>query len=104
VFFGHYQRPRHQAGQQLEHRIRVDTVPTADRLRGLQGATAGKHCQPGQQPLFRFGEQLVGPVDGGPECLVMRQRAAAASTEHSEAALQPLSQFGRGHRCQAGRR
>ena len=66
VFFGHYQRPRHQAGQQLEHRIWVDTLPAADRLGGLQGAAAGEHCQPGQQPLFGLGEQLVGPVDGGP--------------------------------------
>jgi hypothetical protein len=35
VFFGYYQRPRHQAGQQLEHRIWVDTVPAADRLGGI---------------------------------------------------------------------
>jgi hypothetical protein len=33
--FGHDQRPRHQAGQQLEDGVWVDTLTTADRLGGL---------------------------------------------------------------------
>jgi hypothetical protein len=57
--------PAH-ALSQVEHRIWVDTVPAADDLGGLEGAAAGEHCQPGEQPLFGLGEQLVGPVDGGP--------------------------------------
>jgi hypothetical protein len=35
VLFSYYQGSRHQAGQQLEHRIWVDTVPAADRLGGI---------------------------------------------------------------------
>ena len=51
-FLGHYQRSRYQARQQLEHRIRVDALPAADRLGRFQGGAAGEDRQPGQQGLF----------------------------------------------------
>jgi hypothetical protein len=87
VFLSHGQRSRYEAGQQLEHRVGIETVPTADRLGGFQGATAGEHRQPGQQPLFGLGKQLEGPVDRGPERLVMCHCAAPASSKHSEASF-----------------
>ena len=50
--FGHHQRPRHQARQQVEHRAGIDAVPAADRLGRLQGGAADEHRQPREQDLF----------------------------------------------------
>ena len=75
------------------------TVSAASRV-----AAAGEHRQPGQQGLFGPGEQLEGPVDGGPQRLVPCHRAAPAGRQDGEAALQPPGQFGRGHRGHPRRR
>jgi len=104
VVLGHHQRPRHQARQQLQHRVRVDRVPVADHLGRLQGAASREHRQPGQQDLFGLGEQPKRPVDRGPQRLVACRRVAAVCREHHETALQPPGQLGRGHRRYPRRR
>src|SRR6185437_4045153 len=81
---GHYQRTRHQARQQLEYRAGIDTLTSAHRLDGLQGAAAREHSQSAQQSLLRLGEQLEGPVDRGPQRLVTFHRAPPATREHRE--------------------
>ncbi len=39
VLLGHHQRTGHQARQRLEHRVGIDSLPTADRLDGLAGCS-----------------------------------------------------------------
>jgi hypothetical protein len=40
-------------------------------------------------------EQVVRPVDGGAECLVAFDRAAMATTQHSEAIVEARREVGR---------
>ena len=82
--FGDDQRPVHQVGQQPEHRTALDRPTGTDRLRRLAGATSGEHRQPGQQPLLGLVEQVVGPVDGGPQRLLTLHRPAPAPGEQVE--------------------
>ena len=76
-----------------------------------QTASAASRVQPpantASRPSSRCSgsvEQLEGPVDRGAQRLVMRHRAAPATGEHGEAALQPPGQLGRGHRGHPRRR
>ena len=60
----------------------------ADRLGGGQIAPAGEHRQPFEHPLLVVEEQLVAPVDHGPQRLLARQRGARPAGEQAEPIVQ----------------
>jgi hypothetical protein len=66
VFLGDHQGPGDQARKALEDQVWIDPVATTDRFGGVEGAAAGEHRQPAQEPPLRVVQQLIRPVDRGP--------------------------------------
>ncbi len=54
----------------------IERLVGADRLGRRQIATAEEHRQPFEHALLVVEQQLVAPVDHGPQCLLARQRSA----------------------------
>ena len=76
----------------------LDRPAGADRLRRLAGTTAGEHGQPGQEPLLGFVEQVVGPVDRGPQRLLAFHRPAPPPASRSNRRSNADGQLRRAHR------
>ena len=93
-----HQRSGHQGCQQLEHCIGCDALTGTDCLGCLQGPATREDGQSGQEPLFRLGAQLIGPVDRGPQRLVTLDRSPPPATQHREALIQSIGQHARAHR------
>jgi hypothetical protein len=78
-----------QPGQGVQdRRVRV-AVGVADGLGGRQRAAAGEHSQPGQQPLLGRIQQVVAPVQGGPQRLLAGRQVTGPPGQQLQAVLQP---------------
>ena len=62
----------------------VQVVPGQHRLRGLQVTAAGEYRQTVQRLLLGQVEQVVGPVDRAPQCLVPLERGTAPTGQELE--------------------
>ena len=56
-------------------------VGVADALGRFQRAAPGEHREPGEEPLLLLGEELVAPLDRGPERPLARLGVAAADEQ-----------------------
>ena len=84
----HHQRLVHQPRGQADHVLDGQRAVGADLLGHVQGP-AGKHRQAAQQDLLGRGEQVMAPVDGGPQRPLPRRRGPVAGTQQREAVAQP---------------
>ena len=66
-----------------------EVVVGADRLGGREVAAAGEHRQPFEDALLVVEEQLVAPVDDGPQRLLAGQRGARPAGEQAEPVVEP---------------
>jgi hypothetical protein len=90
-----------QMGEQVQHLPVLDVVPRGHGLGGLQRPAAGKNSQPGQEPLFRLGQQIVGPVNQGAKRLLARQGGARPAREQPETIVQTGGDLFRGQQFDA---
>ena len=95
---GNDQRPGDQVREQLEDVVALDRITRAHRLDRVERAATGEHRQAVQEPLLGFAQQVVGPVDRGPQRLVTFDRVAVAAGEEPEPPIQPSRQLSRVHR------
>ena len=81
---------------------RFDWIAAAHLLDGLEGAAAGEHRHPREEPLLGIAEKVVGPIDGRAQSRVALDGPPASAGEHVKSAIEPRDQFGRAHRDDAG--
>ena len=98
------QRPVDQPAEQVHDRRRVQRLAAGDGLHGLQRPAAAEHRQPPQQHPLRVGEQLVAPVDGGPQRALPRLRGARTGGQQREAVAHPARRARRPAAPPRGRR
>ena len=84
----HDQRLLDQADHQVQNVVLRDLLSRADGFGGSARPATGESCQPGEQPLLHVVEQVIAPVDGGPERLVPRQHVAAAAGQQAKALIE----------------
>jgi hypothetical protein len=76
-----------QRGQAIQHG-HAEAAVVADRLDRLQGAAAGEHRQPREQALLGGVEQIVAPVERGPEGLLAGGQVPCAPDKQLQTALE----------------
>ena len=96
---GERERLVDQPLQQVEHVERLDAVARRHRLRGFEVEAAREDGQASQHRPFLVVEQVVGPVDRGPQRLVALDGGAAPAGEEPEPLTEPLCDLGRGQRA-----
>ena len=101
---GNDQRPGDKVREQLQDVVALDRITGADRFGRVERAAPGKGRQAVQESLLGFAQEVVGPVDGGPQRLVTFDRAAVAAGEQPEPPVQSSRQLGGVHRGDARRR
>ena len=89
LLLGH-QRLADQRGQHVQGPGGRRVTGRAHRFHVVQGEPAGEHAAPAQDRALGGGEQVVAPLDRGPERLVARQGGAAAAGEQAEPVVQAV--------------
>ena len=79
-----------ELAEQAEDVARADARPGAHDLSCLERRSTDEGRQRPEHAALRVREQVVAPVEGGPERLLARQGGAAAADEESEAVVQPI--------------
>ena len=92
-----------QSGKQIDDPPPGDRTIRADRLGRLEREAAGEDCEATVEDALLAGEQVVAPVDRGPQRLLAGQRRAAAGAEHVEALAQARGDLVERQRGCAGR-
>ena len=97
ILFVDDQRLLDQVGEQIQHFPALNWRPRrvahgalllgvgADLLRRLPGSSRRRRRRGAAAGSLRLGEQVVAPVDGGPQRLLARQGGAAAAGQQAEA-------------------
>jgi hypothetical protein len=93
----------HEPGQGVEDRELVGRLPP-DRTHRLERPASGEHGQGAEERALLVGEKVVAPLNGGPERLVPRQRAAPAAGQEPEAIVQPREDLLDRKNLRSGRR
>ena len=92
-----HQRLRDQRPEQLERVELVDADAHGDRDRRVEVEAADAHRQAIEQRALVVGEQVVGPVDRGPQGLVPFQAGAPTAREEPELLVEACEDLARGH-------
>ena len=105
VAFGreHDQRLLGQAQQRPQEASRLALLG-ADRCRLFDSPAAGEHRQPPEQALLLLRQEVVAPVDGGHQGLMVRDSAAAGAGQQLKAVSHSFGEIGDCCRPQARRR
>ena len=90
---GDDQRLVDQMPQQIGDVLARDVVATADGLGGLERASASEHRQPSEDALLIVEQQVIAPLDDGPEGLLPWQRGPRTACQEAEAIVQPGCQL-----------
>ena len=96
---GNHEVMGNQTRQQLEDVVGLDRLARAHHFGSFQGAPSRKHRKPVEEPLLGRGEKVVGPVDGGAQCLLPFDRDAPTATEEPEPPVESPRQFTGVHRA-----
>ena len=92
-----------QAGEQIDDPPPGDRAAGANLLGRLEGEAAGEHREATVKDALLAGEQVMAPVDRGPQRLLAGQRSAAPGAEHVEALAQARCDLVERQRGRAGR-
>ena len=90
--------------EQVEDVDGVDVAVGGHELGGLEVEAAREHREAAQHRPLLVAQQVVGPVDGGPQRLVALDRRAAATGQEPEALPEPLRDLRRRQRARPGGR
>ncbi len=90
------QRP--QSSQHLQAEL---ARPAADRLGRLQRPATDKHAQPSEEPLLGVAEEVVAPIQCGPQRLLPLGPVLRPGGQQRQAMLEPRQQHGRGEQTDA---
>ena len=82
-----------QRGDVVDHLRDADWLAAANRLGGIHVEAPGEDGAPSQGALFGGREEVVGPIDEGPERLLARERGSSAASEQPEALVEPVPQL-----------
>ena len=93
-----HQRTVHQIRQQPQHGTALDRSTGTDHLRRLAGTPSNEHRQTGQKPLMRLVEQVIRPVDRGPQRLLTLHRPPPPPSQQVEPSIQRRRQLPQAHR------
>ncbi len=88
---GEHERLLDEPAEQVEDVQRIDRVACAHRLRRLEGGAPGEDGQASQDGPLGLGQQVVAPVDRGPQRLVAGDGRPTATGQEAE----PVVQAGR---------
>ena len=92
-----------QPGEQIDDPPPGDRTAGADLLGRLEREPSGEDREPTEEHALLAREQVMAPVDRGPQRLLAGQRRAAAGAEHVEAVAQARGDLLERQRGRAGR-
>ena len=92
-----------QPGKQIDDPPPGDRTAGADLLGRLKREPTGEDREATMQDALLAGEEVVAPVDRGPQRLLAGQRGAAAGAEHVEAVAKARRDLVERQRARAGR-